>query len=121
VNNLSEYQKEAARTAIYPGSGQEWAINQQRVDDGLTYVALGLAGEAGEVGNTLKKALRDDRGKVTPERRAKVIGEMGDVLWYLARLATHLNVELSEVARQNVVKLRDRQERDVLGGDGGER
>lgn len=120
MNDLSEYQQAASRTAIYPGADDSW-IESQVIGDGLTYVALGLAGEAGEVGNALKKTLRDDRAKVTTERRAKIIGEMGDVLWYLARLATHLNVELSEVARQNVAKLRDRQERGVLGGDGGER
>jgi NTP pyrophosphatase (non-canonical NTP hydrolase) len=48
-------------------------------------LALGLAGEVGEVVEHIKKALRDDAGVITGNRRAALTTELGDALWYLAR------------------------------------
>ena len=69
--------------------------------DMLSCVGLGLAGEAGEVVDHLKKHLHHGHEL----DRDKLVKEAGDVLWYLAALATLLGVDLSEVAQRNVDKL----------------
>jgi NTP pyrophosphatase (non-canonical NTP hydrolase) len=106
---LSEYQRLSRRTAEYPR--EAW----------LAYPALGLAGEAGEVAEHAKKAIRDDGGEVTGERRAAMSKELGDVLWYVAQLASELGLDLEEIARGNLEKLLSRQQRGVLSGSGDER
>ncbi len=107
--DLTEYQRESRRTAEYPR--EAW----------LAYPALGLAGEAGEVAEHAKKAIRDDGGKVSDERRAAMSKELGDVLWYVAQLATELGLDLDEIAGQNLEKLFSRQARGVLSGSGDDR
>ena len=106
---LSEYQQLSRRTAAYPRAA--W----------LAYPALGLAGEAGEVAEHAKKAIRDDGGTVGDERRAAMAKELGDVLWYVAQIATELGLDLEDVARANLEKLSSRQRRGVLSGSGDER
>ncbi|MBM4370903.1 MAG: nucleoside triphosphate pyrophosphohydrolase family protein [Deltaproteobacteria bacterium] len=107
---FGEYQQESWKTAIYPYCGGT-----------PVYPALGLAGEAGEVCEQIKKSIRDDRGIITPERKLALTKELGDVLWYLAALATELNLSLEHIARQNLDKLCSRQERGVLHGSGDDR
>jgi NTP pyrophosphatase (non-canonical NTP hydrolase) len=75
-----------------------------------------LTGEAGEVAEKVKKMVRD--GTLDTEGLKK---ELGDVLWYLAALASDLGVTLEEVAAGNVTKLRSRAERGVIGGSGDNR
>jgi NTP pyrophosphatase (non-canonical NTP hydrolase) len=106
---LSDYQRRSRRTAEYPR--EAW----------LAYPALGLAGEAGEVAEHAKKAIRDDAGEVTDERRAAIASELGDVLWYAAQLASELGLELDAIARENLEKLLSRQRRGVLSGSGDNR
>ena len=106
---FSEYQRFSRRTAEYPR--EAW----------LFYPALGLAGEAGEVAEHAKKAIRDDGGTVSEERRAAMAKELGDVLWYVAQLASELELDLDEIASQNLEKLRSRQRRGVLSGSGDDR
>ena len=106
---LSEYQRLSRRTAEYPR--EQW----------LAYPALGLAGEAGEVAEHAKKAIRDDGGTVSEERRGAMAKELGDVLWYVAQLASELELDLDEIASQNLEKLRSRQRRGVLSGSGDDR
>ncbi len=106
---LSEYQRLSRSTARYPRH------------EALTYPALGLAGEAGEFADHAKKVIRDDGGEVTPQRREAMAKELGDVLWYVAQLASELGLELEQVASENLAKLRSRQERGVLSGSGDER
>ena len=107
--DLSDYQRRSRRTAEYPR------------DAWLAYPALGLAGEAGEVAEHAKKAIRDDGGKVSDERRVAMTKELGDVLWYVAQLATELQLDLDEIAKQNLEKLLSRQQRGVLSGSGDDR
>lgn len=106
---LSDYQRQSRRTAEYPRAA--W----------LAYPGLGLAGEAGEVAEHVKKVLRDDGGEVGPERRAAMSKELGDVLWYVAQLASELDLDLDEIARENLDKLFSRQRRGVLSGSGDDR
>lgn len=105
---LDDYQDATAQTAIYPGSGSE---------EGLTYVTLGLTGEAGEVAEKLKKFKREGDTSYVDDME----DELGDVLWYLARVADELDMDLSEVADRNLDKLLDREERNVLEGEGDDR
>ena len=106
---LSDYQQRSRHTAQYPRSAS------------LVYPALGLAGEAGEVAEHVKKAIRDDASSITPERKAALARELGDVLWYLSQLATELELELDAIAAENLDKLRSRQRRGVLSGSGDDR
>ena len=65
--------------------------------------------------------IRDDGAIVTEERRAAMSKELGDVLWYVAQLASELDLDLDEVAGQNLEKLFSRQRRGVLSGSGDDR
>jgi NTP pyrophosphatase (non-canonical NTP hydrolase) len=104
---ISQYQELSRRTATYPGAG-----------DNIVYPTLGLAGEAGEVAEKVKKLLRDDGGVLSDERRAALAAELGDVLWYVAQVATEAGLDLEEVAQGNLDKLLSRQRRGVLSGSG---
>jgi len=70
------------------------------------------------VANKVKKVLRDSGGQVSEEVRQTLVAEVGDVLWYLARLSTELKTSLGVVGQENINKLLDRKERGVLGGAG---
>jgi NTP pyrophosphatase (non-canonical NTP hydrolase) len=107
--DFSIYQSATANTAVY---GQDVA---------LVYTTLGLASEAGEVAGKVKKAIRDNAGVVDDERRTQIIDELGDVLWYAARVADAINIDLNEVARLNLEKLASRKQRGVISGDGDKR
>lgn len=109
---MAAYQLATRETAIYPGSGST---------EGLHYTGLGLAGEAGEVCEQIKKAMRDDDGKIASTRRESLAGELGDVLWYVAQLAECAGLSLEEIAAANVAKLASRKKRGKLQGSGSDR
>ena len=90
---LNEYQKLAQRTANYQ---TKWG----KIENGC----LGLAGEAGECCDLLKKYLFQEH-ELDEQRMAE---ELGDVMWYCAELAAGLGLTLEEVARRNVEKLKRR-------------
>ena len=103
---FDDYQRYTKRHAQYPA------------DIGLFYTALGLAGEAGEVANKIKKVYRDDDTILTDERRLQIFREMGGALWYLSAMATELGVRLSDIARLNLEELDSRLARGTVKGDG---
>lgn len=105
--NINTYQQQASETAIYQNK--------------LIYPTLGLVGEAGEIANKVKKILRDSSGEMQEDARQNLISELGDVLWYVAALATDLGTELSEVANKNIEKLNSRKNRGTIGGSGDNR
>lgn len=108
--DFQAYQSEAAKTARYPEVGAN-----------PIYPTLGLCGEAGEVAEKVKKVLRDQGGQFSEASRADLALELGDVLWYLARLASELNLDLGEIASANLAKLASRAERNVIAGSGDRR
>lgn len=102
--DIDIYQEFTRSTAIYPK------------EDALQYLALGLASEAGEVAGKVKKLLRD--GVLKDE---DVISEVGDVLWYCARLLDELDTPITNCLVKNRDKLVDRQNRDAIKGEGDNR
>lgn len=107
---LNTYQKKAKKTAIYPAKGGNYS-----------YPALGLTGEAGEVADKIQKIIRDQNGVLTDENRLEIAKELGDVLWYIANLASEIKYDLKTIAEMNLAKLKSRKERNVLGGSGDNR
>lgn len=89
----------------------------------IVYPTLGLTGEAGEVADKVKKVLRGDNGtrEFDEEAREAIAYELGDVLWYAAALAKDLGYDLEDIARMNLRKLQDRQDRQVIHGNGDDR
>ena len=85
------------------------------------YYVFGLTGEAGEVADHFKKMIRDDNGHFTPARSELIKKELGDVLWYVARLSYRMGWTLDDVAETNLEKLASRQVRGVIGGSGDNR
>jgi len=105
--NLNNYQMQAKKFAIYPEHMK------------VVYPALGLAGEAGEVADKVKKIYRDDR---TDARfLAEIAKEIGDVMWYCAALADDLGFDLQQIAEMNIYKLKSRKAAGKIGGSGDDR
>ena len=90
---LDEYQALARRT-----------LGDRPPDQQLANAALGLAGEAGEVADHIKKHLFH----TFPLDQGEVVKELGDCLWYVAAMCTTLGISMDHVARTNVEKLRRR-------------
>jgi len=107
--NANSYQQWTFSTAIYPGAGTG-------NDSELSYLALGLNGEAGEVADKIKKHLRVGKLDI-----GGIIYELGDVCWYVARLADSLGYSLEDILAINNAKLESRKTRDVLTGNGDNR
>lgn len=110
---FDEYQDKTEETAIYPGSDSY----EPFTDDAILYCALGLAGESGEVAEKVKKYKREGDEEYLHSLR----DELGDVLWYLARLSDEVQYDLDFIAQKNLDKLLDRKERDKLTGEGDNR
>jgi NTP pyrophosphatase (non-canonical NTP hydrolase) len=55
---------------------------------------------------------------LTEDRRVALAAELGDVLWYVAQLATEAGLDLDMIAEDNLSKLLSRRERNVLQGSG---
>jgi NTP pyrophosphatase (non-canonical NTP hydrolase) len=108
--DFQEYQEKSRQTAVYPNIGA-----------GFVYPTLGMVGEAGEVAEKIKKIFRDENGIVTNEKKIEIAKELGDVLWYIAQIATELEIKLDDIAVGNIQKLIDRMERNKLQGDGDNR
>ena len=108
--DFSTYQQRSRETARYPHVGAN-----------PIYPTLGLCGEAGEVADKVKKVLRDQGGTFSPEVREALKLELGDVLWYVAQLASELGLDLGGVAQANLDKLASRAARNVIAGSGDDR
>jgi NTP pyrophosphatase (non-canonical NTP hydrolase) len=108
--NFEEYQKETRKTAIYPNK-----------DKNFVYPTLGIAGESGEIAEKVKKIYRDKDGIFGEEDREELAKELGDILWYVANLATELGISLDKIALKNIEKITSRMKRDQLHGNGDNR
>jgi NTP pyrophosphatase (non-canonical NTP hydrolase) len=112
VNTFDEFEQ---------GCDDTWYGNPTP-DTPLLYLAVTVAEEAGEICGKVKKLHRDDRSATEVIAREKAIKlEMGDLLFYMSRMAKSLGTTLSEIAQMNHDKLADRYARGVIRGDGDER
>ena len=73
----------------------------------LVHAALGLATECGEFTTEVKRAFAYAK-PITDEMRAHMSEELGDVLWYIALAAHHLNIPMAQMAEANIAKLQKR-------------
>jgi len=105
--DFNDYQRRAGDTAVYPAIGHN-----------IIYPTLGLLSEAGEIANVVKKIFRDHGGEIDEGVKDKIALELGDALWYIARIAAELDIPLEQVASRNLDKLRDRQSRGAIHGYG---
>ena len=103
---FEEYEEIVKQTAVYPKTHK------------ILYPALGMAGEAGEVANKVKKIIRDGVTNQPKDWREQLASEVGDVLWYCAAIAQALNMPLAVIASKNKDKLLSRKERGTLSGSG---
>lgn len=108
---FDEYQADAPQTAVHH--------SDEQMDK--TIWVLGIAGEAGEVVEKWKKIVAYRGGKITADDTKELSKELGDVLWYLTLFADSLGLSLNDIAEQNLAKLADRKNRDVIKGAGDNR
>lgn len=106
---FDQYQQAARQTAIYPN------------DNTISYLALALCGEAGELADKVKKVLRDHAGQFTEADYRAIALEAGDCIWYIANLAEVIGFDLSEIARMNIDKITRRKANGTLHGSGDNR
>lgn len=107
IKDLDEYQQLSRKT---------W--NLVHTDHPIVYPTLGMVNEAGELAGKVKKIFRDKGGEISDADRDALKYELGDVLWYMAQIATELGISLQDVAEANLVKLFDRLERGKIRGEG---
>jgi NTP pyrophosphatase (non-canonical NTP hydrolase) len=93
---LDEYQRVARETDKYVADDEK----------GLLVSLLGIAGESGQLLTGYKKRIRD--GAAYSKFQSQIREELGDVLWYVANIASRLGLNLSEVAAHNLRKTRGR-------------
>ena len=104
IMDFETYKKWTRTTAVYPKEKEE------------EYLMIGLANEVGEVLGKYKKQVRGDGSKYKEIR-----AELGDVMWYMARIFDMYDMSMIEVLHENYIKLTDRMERGVIKGDGDNR
>ena len=96
------YQRAAWRTNIDTPAKGAAVVGK----DGMrVWMALGLAGEAGEVADLVKKGILH---RTNVDRPGRIMEELGDVLWYVAGLASHYGLSLDDIMEANIAKLRER-------------
>ncbi len=98
--DFDHYQKEALRTDRVPArDGPEDVLS-------LIVPMLGLAGETGQLLSEYKKHLRD--GEAHRLFKERVSEELGDLLWYIANVASKFDLTLDEIAAANLAKVKAR-------------
>ena len=118
--DLNHYQPQSRRFANYPAMG-----------DNMVYPALKLCGEAGEIAELRGKHIRKnnrhivsrygaegswqfDNQELYEQVNEKLLAELGDVLWYVAAMASEMGLTLNEVAFWNIEKLTKRKNEGTL-------
>jgi NTP pyrophosphatase (non-canonical NTP hydrolase) len=95
--DFNEYQELTARTE-----------NHTDLNEALKEYAFGIAGESGEVIDDIKKIVYHGHNPENFLVKEHIAQELGDLLWYLARIAAKFNVNLEDIAIGNIAKIRVR-------------
>lgn len=106
---MKNYQEEALKT---------WLTLDKNISANLTYLSLGLASETGEVVGKLAKLIRDNNSEICQYNKDQIALELGDCLWFISVIAKELGFSLEEIQERNIGKLRSRQLRNKINGDG---
>lgn len=107
---LAEYQEQTEKYAVYPD------------DKAFQYLVTGLVSEVGELAGHLAKRYRGDENyRDVKKTHDLLVKELGDILWFVARLSDGLGYRLDDVAILNLEKLKSRAARGVLKGSGDNR
>ena len=106
---LNFYQKKAVKTLI----------RNDVLKNLIIRMSLGLCGESGEIAEKVKKYMREDYGE--KELKEKIKSELGDVLWYIATLSNLFNINLGDIAKENIEKLAKRKKERKIRGEGDNR
>lgn len=104
---FDDYQEKAALTDQFA---------DKKADGALMIPLLGIAGETGTLLSEFKKKIRDRESYEGFKDRAEE--ELGDILWYVSNVATHLGLSLSQVAAKNLHKTQERWPVESGGHDG---
>lgn len=107
---LEEYEELMQTSKFYP---------QDKLP--ITYPALGLNGEAGEVAEKVKKCWRDNNGVFTEDIKKAILKELADVLWYIWACADDMDYTLEDVLLTSMRKVKERQETNTVHGSGDDR
>lgn len=102
--NMTDYQDQAMSFRL-PSANEAYAL-------------YGLMGEVGEFYGALAKAIRDEDGAIDAIMVRK---ELGDILWFVAAVATDFGFDLEDIAQGNIDKLSSRKDRGVIQGSGDNR
>lgn len=102
-----EYQAFTKTTAIYPDGV-----------DGFDYLILGMVAEAGEVAGKWAKWKRGDYVGNEEYLEEDMHKEVGDLLWFISQYCNETETTIGALMELNMNKLKDRQARGVLQGNG---
>jgi NTP pyrophosphatase (non-canonical NTP hydrolase) len=111
---FNDYDKFSATT---DQSNQDPAV----INPPWLYYLVKLQGEIGELSEKIGKVFRDQAGVFSNEDRRLICLEIGDILWYLTRLAAAFGFGIGYVAARNIIKLAARLEQNKIHGQGDER
>lgn len=120
---IKEYQEQAHSFSFYsvPEIIEHHGSITHSTSCAYVYACLGLSEESGELNGKLAKIIRDKKGKITNEDLKEISKEIGDTCWMIAEICTVLGLDLDIVMQQNIQKLTDRKNRNVLSGSGDNR
>jgi NTP pyrophosphatase (non-canonical NTP hydrolase) len=100
---------------------QEQAMTTRTPTANSAYALLGLSGEVGEVHSLFAKQIRDEHLDDDDEFLLQMKKELGDVLWFIAAIAKDFDINLSDIAKTNIEKLKKRKESGTIQGSGDNR
>lgn len=92
--NFIDYQTEALRTAKF----------YKTLSANLLHASIGLSTEVGEFNTEVKRHAIYEK-PLTPEMKAHMTEELGDIMWYIALAADNLGVTMEQLAVANIAKL----------------
>ena len=110
MNTLKKYEDFMQTSKFYP---------QDKLP--ITYPALGLNGEAGEVAEKVKKCWRDNNGIFDDNIKQAIMKELADTLWYIWACADDMGYTLEDILKIGIQKVKERQETNTVHGSGDDR